>query len=100
MQTVADRRAGDTDGEYTIWPTGYPDFPMPQRVRSARVDGRVTISCLVSDLVFRWQLRPDGEATQLSVEVTLPEREGHRTDTQRGIIDRSIARLQEIAAAG
>ena len=30
-------------GDYTMWPTGYPDFPMAQQLRSAREDARVTI---------------------------------------------------------
>ena len=41
------------DGEITIYPDGYPDFPMPQELRTA-ADGRgLTISCLVSYLVYR-----------------------------------------------
>ena len=46
-------RTGDPDG-YTMYPTLYPDFPMPQRMRATAAG--VTISCLVSDLVFEWRL--------------------------------------------
>jgi uncharacterized protein YndB with AHSA1/START domain len=40
------------EGDITVYPQGYPDFPMPQALRAA-ADGRgLTISCLVSYLVF------------------------------------------------
>ena len=40
------------EGEITIYPDGYPDFPMAQLVETSTDDGRVKISCLVSDLRF------------------------------------------------
>ena len=42
--------------DFTYWVSGYPDFPMPQRLRADHADRRVTISCLVSFLEFSWQL--------------------------------------------
>jgi uncharacterized protein YndB with AHSA1/START domain len=85
-------------GDYTMWPTGYPDFPMAQQLRTEPGDGRVTISCLVSDLVFRWRLRPDGEATDIEVEVEIPEAEAHRAPDQRRIIEKSLTALADLAA--
>jgi uncharacterized protein YndB with AHSA1/START domain len=85
-------------GGYTMWPTGYPDFPMAQRMDEQPVDGRVTVSCLVSDLVFRWQLRADGEETDIEVEVEIPESEAHRLTDQRAIIERSLVTLAAIPA--
>lgn len=41
-------------GEYTMYPQGYPDFPMAQQLHVT--ESGVTISCLVSDLVFEWRL--------------------------------------------
>ena len=41
--------AGDV-GDYTMYPEGYPDFPMPQALTTSRENGAVKISCLVSDL--------------------------------------------------
>lgn len=88
------------DGHYTMWPAGYPDFPMAQHLGADVADGRVTISCLVSDLMFRWRLRADGESTDIDVEVELPDREAHRLDDQRRILQRSLAVLATLAAAG
>jgi uncharacterized protein YndB with AHSA1/START domain len=85
------------DGGYTIWPAGYPDFPMEQRLEAAG-PGRVTVSCLVSDLVFRWQLREAGEATEIDVEVEFPEHEAHRLPEQRRLLGRSIRALAALAA--
>src|SRR3954447_1215032 len=82
VETVR-RREG---GEYTMWPTGYPDFPMPQRLESAREDARVTVSCLVSDLEFRWQLSDLDGDTGIEVLVELPDAEAHRAETQRELL--------------
>jgi hypothetical protein len=83
-----------------MWPTGYPDFPMPQQLRAEPGHGRVTISCLVSDLVFRWRLRADGEATDIDVEVDIPEAEAHRVPGQRRLLEKSLAALAALASRG
>jgi uncharacterized protein YndB with AHSA1/START domain len=89
--------ATGADGAYTIWPTGYPDFPMGQRMRTEPGDGRVTISCLVSDLLFVWRLRADGETTDVEVHVELPDREAHRLPHQQYVLERSLANLAALA---
>jgi uncharacterized protein YndB with AHSA1/START domain len=88
------------DGVYTLYPEGYPDFPMPQQLRTD-ADGRtVTISCLVSDLVFQWRLEPLGAAgTTIAVHAELPEREAHRLEGQRAAVSASLRALAELAAA-
>jgi uncharacterized protein YndB with AHSA1/START domain len=91
--------AAGAGGAYTIWPSGYPDYPMAQQLRAEPDDGRVTISCLVSDLIFVWRLRADGETTDIDVEVELPERESHRLPVQRDLLTKSLANLSAIAAA-
>jgi hypothetical protein len=88
--------AGETVG-YTMFPVGYPDFPMAQQLRTERADGRVTISCLVSDLEFCWQLREAGDGTRIEVHVRLPEKEALRLPAQRAIIEESIQRLATLA---
>jgi carbon monoxide dehydrogenase subunit G len=86
------------DREYTLYPEGYPDFPMAQLLDTRRNEGRVTVSCLVSDLRFEWQLEPDGEGTRITVDVEIPDAEAHRLDPQRQIITASLKRLAELAA--
>jgi uncharacterized protein YndB with AHSA1/START domain len=93
---VATVRPGE-HGDYTMWPAGYPDFPMAQRLRTERVDGRVTISCLVSDLEFRWQLREAGDGTDIEVQVDLPDSEAHRLPGQRETLTESLGRLAALA---
>jgi uncharacterized protein YndB with AHSA1/START domain len=95
IETVATGPRGD----YTIWPEGYPDFPMAQRMRAEPADGRVTISCLVSDLVYRWTLREDGDATGIDVQVEIPEREAHRVPGQRLLLEKSLTNLATLAAS-
>jgi uncharacterized protein YndB with AHSA1/START domain len=84
-------------GEYTIYPDGYPDFPMAQLLETQRDQGRVTVSCLVSDLRYDWRLDPAGDGTRISVDVEIPDAEAHRLESQRGIISASVKRLAEVA---
>jgi uncharacterized protein YndB with AHSA1/START domain len=89
-------------GDITMYPTGYPDFPMPQNLRTDG-DGRgVTISCLVSDLVFAWRLEPlaDADGTRIAVHVEIPEQEAHRLDDQRAVVSASLRSLAALAAGG
>ena len=92
---TVDREAPD---RYTVYPEGYPDFPMAQLLDTQRQDQRVTISCLVSDLRFEWRLAPHGEGTLITIDVEIPEAEAHRLDTQRKTISDSMRRLAELAA--
>ncbi len=85
------------EGEYTMYPEGYPDFPMAQLLETRQDQGRVTVSCLVSDLRFEWRLQPDGEGTLIMVDVEIPEAEAHRLEAQREIISASMRRLAEQA---
>jgi Polyketide cyclase / dehydrase and lipid transport len=86
-------------GDVTLYPDGYPDFPMPQNLRTDGDGRRVTISCLVSDLVFEWRLEALGEATRIAVHVEIPEREAFRLDGQREAISASLRSLAALAAA-
>jgi uncharacterized protein YndB with AHSA1/START domain len=87
------------EGTYTMYPDGYPDFPMPQAIQTTRADGRVTISCQVSDLVFEWRLSElPGGGTRIAVHVEIPEAEAHRLDGQRARIHDSLSRLAALGA--
>jgi uncharacterized protein YndB with AHSA1/START domain len=87
------------DGEITIYPDGYPDFPMPQELRTA-ADGRgLTISCLVSYLVYEYRLEPLDPGTRISVHVEIPEEEAHRLEAQRAGVSASLRSLAALATA-
>jgi uncharacterized protein YndB with AHSA1/START domain len=90
--------AGAGSGQYTMYPDGYPDFPMAQLLDSRREEQRVTVSCLVSDLKFEWRLEPAGGGTSIAVDVVIPEAEANRLEAQRGLISQSLQRLAELAA--
>lgn len=89
----------DAPGKFTQWPTGYPDFPMPQKLEVDRAGERVTISCQVSDIEIVWQLAEDGPGTAIHVQVCLPEQEAHRLDGQHQLIEESLRRLAALAEA-
>ena len=88
-----------SDGQYTMYPEGYPDFPMAQLLDTQLDRQRVTVSCLVSDLRFQWRLEPDGDGTRISVDVEIPDPEAHRLEGQRETISASMRRLAALAAA-
>jgi uncharacterized protein YndB with AHSA1/START domain len=101
VETV-EREPGGGDGatRYTMYPDGYPDFPMPQVLETSRQDRAVRVSCLVSDLRFAWRLEPAGAGTRISVDVEIPAAEAHRLDGQREVIASALRRLAALAAAG
>jgi uncharacterized protein YndB with AHSA1/START domain len=86
-------------GKYTMYPDGYPDFPMAQLLDTQRDRQRVTVSCLVSDLRFEWRLEPAGDGTLITVDVEIPDAEAHRLANQREIIQTSLQRLAQVASA-
>ena len=87
------------EGEITVYPDGYPDFPMPQELRTAG-DGRgLTISCLVSSLVFEWRVEPLDPGTRIRVHVEIPEEEAHRLEGQRAGVSASLRSLAALATA-
>jgi hypothetical protein len=81
-----------------MYPEGYPDFPMAQLLDTESDGQRVTVSCLVSDLRFDWGLEPEGEGTLITVDVEIPDSEGHRLERQREVISTSIRALAQLAA--
>ncbi len=83
--------------EYVQWPTGYPDFPMPQVLRTDRDGSRVTISCQISDIEVAWRLSGSGPGTAIEVRVDLPEAEAHRVPSLKETITKSIAALAALA---
>ncbi|MFC1407299.1 MULTISPECIES: SRPBCC family protein [Streptacidiphilus] len=87
-----------TDAGFTLYPEGYPDFPMPQLVSSDPAGRTVTISCLVSDLRFEWRLRPVAGGTEISAHVVIPPAEAHRLAAQTATISASLHRLATLAA--
>jgi uncharacterized protein YndB with AHSA1/START domain len=90
----------DVDGGgFTVYPEGYPDFPMPQALRTDRSGRHAVISCLVSNLRFEWRLEPVGDDTRIRVHVEIPEEEAKRLDDQRRVVSRSLANLARVAAA-
>ena len=87
------------EGEITVYPDGYPDFPMPQELRTAAHGRGLTISCLVSYLVYEWRLEPLDAGTRIRVHVEIPEEEAHRLESQRAGVSASRRSLATLATA-
>jgi uncharacterized protein YndB with AHSA1/START domain len=104
VETVEAGDARGGGGDFTLYPDGYPDFPMPQELRTDSDERGVRISCLVSDLNYSWRLAPAGSpvmggptGTRITVDVEIPEREAHRLDGQREAVHASLERLAALA---
>lgn len=85
------------DGAATRYLDGWPDLPMPTAVESRRAEGRVLISCLVSDIRMDWALAPAPAGCRVEVTCAIPEREGRRLLAMRDEVERSLARLVDRA---
>jgi hypothetical protein len=72
---------------------------MPQELRTDRDGRKVTVSCLVSDLVFEWRLEPLDGGTRVALHADLPEREAHRLEGQRAAVSASLRALAALATA-
>lgn len=82
--------AGDEVSRYT---EAWPDFAYPTRVSTRREHGRVTVSCLLSDIRQEWTLSRDPEGCQVQVRVELPEGEAERLGPVRAEVQASLPRL-------
>jgi uncharacterized protein YndB with AHSA1/START domain len=99
--TIDDVRPDGGGTEFTLYPEGYPDFPMAQTIRASGDRRRVTVSCQVSFLEFAWTLEEaDGDRTLLRVHVEIPEEEARRLDDQRAAVRASLERLATVAPRG
>ncbi len=80
-------------------PSKHPDFGLPQVLSSSRSDGRVTVSCSMSDIVFEWLLEelPDG-GTSIAVHVEVPDAYRLDVEGQRAVIGMSLRQLADVAA--
>ncbi|MGD9570255.1 MAG: SRPBCC family protein [Thermoleophilia bacterium] len=83
------------DGGVTRYAAAWPDFPYPLGVSGG--DGAVTISCLVSDIVYEWRLAPHPDGCEVSARVELPDDQAEKLDAQRDEVDRSLGRLIALA---
>jgi len=87
----------DAEDEYTVWPDGMPDFPMPQIMRTDRVNGRVLMSCQVTDIDFAWQLAVDGDGTGITLRVTAAEPKASVLAEKRPSLAASVVALAALA---
>jgi uncharacterized protein YndB with AHSA1/START domain len=95
IETVRPEDVSGAGADYTIWPEGYPDFPMAQHMDVT--PSGVTVSCLVSDLVYRWQLAEAAPGTSIAVDVEIPQHEAHRLADQQRLVTASLDRLAALA---
>lgn len=89
-------------GEVARYMEAWPEFAYPTRVSTRREQGRVTVSCLLSDIRQDWALSRDPDGCRVHVRVELPEAEAERLAAVREEVQGSLPRLVAVAerAAG
>ncbi len=85
------------DGQILRFMEAWPDFAYPTRLEGRRHGTRVTISCLLSDIVHDWTLEPHPDGCVVVVRVELPETESHRLGAQRDEVGASLVQLVALA---
>lgn len=96
-----DRVEQNNGGDVTRYMEAWPDFPYPTRVTRGE-DGRIVVSCLLSDIVHEWVLEPAPSGCAVRVRVDIPPAEAERLGAQemeiRASLTRLVARAEEVAA--
>jgi hypothetical protein len=87
-------------GAVTRYDRRWPDFAYPVDVSTRREDGRVVVSCQLSDIVHEWAIEPAPAGCALRVRVDLPEDEAARLGDERRAVRASLARLVARAEQG
>jgi len=81
-----------------------PGFAFPTAIDVAREGERVTISCVLTDIVWRWTLEPRPEGCALSLRVEIPEAEaallGPQMEAMRSSVERLVVAAERAAAGG
>jgi uncharacterized protein YndB with AHSA1/START domain len=80
-------------GAVTRFDQRWPDFAYPANVTTRREEGRVVVSCQLSDIVHEWILEPAPGGCALLVRVEVPAEEAGRLEDQRADVRESLARL-------
>lgn len=70
-------RVEESGGAVSRFMAAWPDFAYPTRVEAGQ-DGRVVISCLLSDIVHEWALEPHPGGCAITVRIEVPEDEAGR----------------------
>lgn len=84
----------EADGtEFSRYMEPWPDFAYPTRVSTRREHGRVTVSCLLSDIRQEWTLSRDPDGCRVQVRVEFPEGEVERLGSVRAEVQASLPRL-------
>jgi uncharacterized protein YndB with AHSA1/START domain len=81
----------------THYDARWPDFAYPATVSSDPSNGRVVVSCLLSDIVHTWRIDPAGSGCQISVEVTIPAAEADRTRDTAEVVGQALSALVSAA---
>jgi hypothetical protein len=81
------------DGTMSRYDARWPDFAYPSQVATRREEGRIVVSCLLSDARHEWAIEPDPAGCAVRVSVEVPEEEAGRLGAMREDVQASLAAL-------
>jgi hypothetical protein len=73
-------RVENAPGGATHYDARSPDFAYPAAVSTDAAGGRIVVSCMLSDIVHTWSIRPHPPGCTVSVEVTIPDAVGDKIE--------------------
>jgi uncharacterized protein YndB with AHSA1/START domain len=91
-------RVEAADGTVSRFMTAWPDFAYPTRVEAGG-EGRIVISCLLSDIVHEWALEPHPDGCAVTLRIDVPEAESARLTAVAEEARSSLANLVALAEA-
>ncbi len=89
-------RVETADGTVSRFMSAWPDFAYPTRLEAGQ-DGRVVISCLLSDIVHEWALEPHPDGCVIAVRIDVPDDESARLPAVAEEAQASLAKLAALA---
>lgn len=90
------------DATVTRYVPDAPGFAYPTAVSTSADEGRVTISCVLTDIVYEWSLAPRPPGCAVRLRVDIPEELAGKLEGQMRDMRSAFGRLVEVAerAAG
>jgi hypothetical protein len=74
-----------------------PGFAYPTAIASSSSGGRVTISCVLTDIVYDWTLAPRPPGCAVRLRVDIPEELAAKLEGQMRDMRSAFGRLMELA---
>jgi hypothetical protein len=88
------------DGQVTRYDARWPELAYPTAVTTDQANGRIVVSCMLSDIVHTWTITPSDAGCLVSVKVAIPDAFLDTTDAVLSDMHTALNTLVARAEAG